>query len=557
MRFSRWLKVLATEPAGVGTVATALVVLGALTAIVELRRQGLTESLSFVPDETPLAAPLAAGADALVRSPAARSLEIHLIDGLRCDVAESQREWQELASRGARLRARIAFPAQSVCVRAQFATGAPPEVTGILGASHFGEIRPDNLLARAAGHGLSVDGTDWIGPVGLAFPLRPPARTGRTVRIEDCFECDDAGHEHGASSPEYRAAARTCCARVLEASRRADLSRDLFLALSDHGHLDGGGHLGLEPEVATVPVILVGAGVRPGVVIEDPVPICDVSATVSLILGLPPPSISRGVPIEPVLVRGLEPALEQGFVERRAAVERSWDGAVQPAQVLVRRVLAAGLLLALLMLKVRPRADRSCLGALLGPTVAWSLWHLWGPPLSAAERLDFGERYGAIFALSAGASIALAALLRCDVERFARSTLAAWLVLVSLLLVRHGLGPGGLSPSPRCIEVVLAAGSLACVALLVLAVSWAAQRPPGSLTAGAGQTVRASDAMAATAFVARSAAQSSPSRSASSSSRSSASAGRTAPSEPVTSAGSVSVSGNQPRPAPVPMRFDV
>ena len=47
---------------------------------------------------------------------------------------------------------------------------------------------------------------------------------------------------------------------MLEAARHADLSRDLFLVLSDHGHLDGGGHLGLEPEVATVPVILIGAG---------------------------------------------------------------------------------------------------------------------------------------------------------------------------------------------------------------------------------------------------------------------------------------------------------
>ncbi len=465
------LKILATKPAEVGTVATALVVLGALLATVELRRQGLTESLSFVPDETPRAAPLPAGAEALVRCRAARNLQIHLIDGLRCDVAESQPDWLELASRGARLRATIAFPVQSACARAQFATGAPPEVTGILGASHLGEIRPDNLLARAAGHGLNVDGTDWVRTVGLAFPLRPPARTDRTLRIEDCFECDEAGHEHGASSPEYRRAARECCARLLEAAHRSDLSRDLILALSDHGHLDGGGHLGLEPEVATVPVLLIGAGVREGVVIEDPVPIHDVSATVSLLLGLPPSDLSRGVPIAPVLAHALEPALERGFVERRAAIERSWNDAVQPAQVLVRRVVAVGLVLLVLLPKIRPRADRSCIGAVLGPAVAWSLWHLQGPPLSAAERLEFGGSCAAILAVSAGASIALGVLLRCDAERFARSTLGAWLVVVSALLVRHGLGPGGLSPSPESIELVLAAASLACVAILVLVLS--------------------------------------------------------------------------------------
>src|SRR5262249_17795790 len=70
------------------------------------------------------------------------------------------------------------------------------------------------------------------------------------------------GHHHGADSDEYRAAAREADAILGTLVWAAPDAR--WFALSDHGHLPGGGHGGEERAVRQVEACIAGAGVARG-----------------------------------------------------------------------------------------------------------------------------------------------------------------------------------------------------------------------------------------------------------------------------------------------------
>jgi predicted AlkP superfamily pyrophosphatase or phosphodiesterase len=76
---------------------------------------------------------------------------------------------------------------------------------------------------------------------------------------------DIAGHLTGAG-PAYRAAARAADQRVgrLLSAVRSRPENWTIVVVTDHGHLDRGGHGGREPEVTTAWAAAAGPGVRPG-----------------------------------------------------------------------------------------------------------------------------------------------------------------------------------------------------------------------------------------------------------------------------------------------------
>jgi arylsulfatase A-like enzyme len=80
---------------------------------------------------------------------------------------------------------------------------------------------------------------------------------------------DTAGHVTGVGGA-YRAAVRAADQRVgrLLAAVRSRLSYErenwTIVVVTDHGHLDRGGHGGREPEVATAWAAAAGPGIRPG-----------------------------------------------------------------------------------------------------------------------------------------------------------------------------------------------------------------------------------------------------------------------------------------------------
>ena len=80
---------------------------------------------------------------------------------------------------------------------------------------------------------------------------------------------DIVGHVTGAGGA-YRTAARAADQRVgrlmgAVRSRRSYVRENwTIVAVTDHGHLDGGGHGGREPEVTTAWAAAAGSGIRPG-----------------------------------------------------------------------------------------------------------------------------------------------------------------------------------------------------------------------------------------------------------------------------------------------------
>jgi hypothetical protein len=456
-------------------VALALLALGGGLAAVELRRQGLVEALAFIPDDRPPdVAPPPLPPDLGPGEPLARSLQICLLDGLRFDVAEHLPAWKKLAPRGARLRALVRFPAFSVPGRSLLLTGAPPEVTGINGNEQRGGGRIDHLLARAAAAGISVEGEKWEEWLDLAPVARSAGPSSRFLRIEDCCDCDDVAHAHGTLDGAYQDAADALSDHLLAHAAKLDLAHETLIAVADHGHVETGGHMGVEPEVATVPVLMLGAGVRQGFSSDEPVRMEDVGATAGVLLGLAAPGSSRGVPVLMALDldKARQKRLSRAYLARRESLETAWSDAVHPARILALRGLAGlGLVLGLVVL-LRPAADRSALAALGGPVVGALLWSLFAPPMSAnggPHSLAFA--YGAIGFSALASSLLFARLTGACRGHYAPNVLVAWSLPVAGLLPFVGLGPGGLAPGPASFILVLACSYLGLASLLVAAVA--------------------------------------------------------------------------------------
>ena len=455
-------------------VAWLALALGFALEAVVLRRYGIGD-VPLVPDERPPPAPEPPPlAPALVPpAPLARSLYLFLLDGLRVDSAEGSPAWRRLAPGGARLRARLRFAVYSAPGRSLLVTGAPPEVTGVFANERTTDGTVDHLFARAAKDGIAVSPDAWPEKLGLAPFVRfeKGREHPRTFEVQDWIEPDHAGHEHGADSEEYRRATELVSARLLEAVAAIDLTKDAVLAVSDHGHVATGGHVGTEPDVVTAPALFLGAGVKPGFARDEPVAMEDVGATAALLLGLEPPRLSRGVPV----VDALELAADRGArvveaaKERRAELALAWDQAVHPARVLLVRALAALVLVLGAAWLARPKLDRTLGAALVGPLVFFPLWATLAPPLSANGGVAWCVPFylGFFFAGMLLAAL-LAWRLGCERESFERSALFAWVLTTALGLARFGLEPGGLAPEPLVFALCLSAGNLGSCAVLVL-----------------------------------------------------------------------------------------
>lgn len=112
-------------------------------------------------------------------------------------------------------------------------------------------------------------------------------------------DVDLAGHDYDWSSPKYLEAARRADEALLKlivALESAGLRDDtLIIVTADHAGV-GENHLENEPEIMTVPWILSGVGIRPGVITE-PVSIVDTAATAAWIMNIPLPLEWAGLPV--------------------------------------------------------------------------------------------------------------------------------------------------------------------------------------------------------------------------------------------------------------------
>ena len=106
-------------------------------------------------------------------------------------------------------------------------------------------------------------------------------------------QVDYAGHhEGGARDPRWDAAAKRTDDLLREIASNLDLKRDTLLIVSDHGQIDRGGHGGQEKVTLVEPLVMAGAGVRPGKYPD--IQQVDITPTAAVLLGTNLPATAQG-----------------------------------------------------------------------------------------------------------------------------------------------------------------------------------------------------------------------------------------------------------------------
>ena len=311
-------------------VAATLIVIAAATAV-RLGRRAQNWN-----DELELVSPLARVAPIVIDPHTPRltdAVVLVVIDGLGID--ESHLPFlDELRARGVAEVAEVPYPTISRPNYVTILSGVPPADSGVRANRVRIPVAVDTAMDRARAAGMTVGTASdygimpnlfargartlgaihWIehgshieAPAGITWPVdeaeRAPSleavaatidrmvRSGHALVPVLVLDVDRAGHAHGIG-PEYRAAAANVDRMLRAAVAKLDLSRTTLIVTADHGHVAPGGHGGPEREVAHVPLILVGKGVRPGA--HAHARTIDVAETASALLGVASPGHAEG-----------------------------------------------------------------------------------------------------------------------------------------------------------------------------------------------------------------------------------------------------------------------
>jgi hypothetical protein len=204
---------------------------------------------------------------------------------------------------------------------------------------------------------------------------------------------DDMGHRHGAASPEYQDAARRADRGIMGVLDGLDLTKDLVVLTSDHGHTSYGGHGGPDRELAEVETCFAGPGVARLGEAARPMDARSFAPALAVLLGVPFPRHMRAGEDDLDVVFDIADtrALPAAYVaDRRAAVERfraanrealgrwlgpaeapTWNRLYAREGRAQRARLAAGAALLVLALGAAVRVRRLGAGALAG-LLAWA-----------------------------------------------------------------------------------------------------------------------------------------------------------------------------------------
>lgn len=264
-------------------------------------------------------APGAPAGDALTRR-----VVFVLIDGLRTDTAADPQVMpflNGLRTTGASATVHSLTPSYSAPGYTVLFTGAWPEFSDgppiNLAYEEYIPWTQDHLFATAhrAGLATAVSGFNWFekmipqdtvdasyytpneddasdrAVVAAALPwLSDDAHALTLIHL---LQVDYAGHhEGGPQDPRWNAAAQRSDDLLREIVGTLDLSQDTVLVTSDHGHIDRGGHGGQEPIVLVEPLVVAGAGVKPGA--YGDVQQVDIAPTIAALLGTAIPASAQG-----------------------------------------------------------------------------------------------------------------------------------------------------------------------------------------------------------------------------------------------------------------------
>lgn len=218
-------------------------------------------------------------------------------------------------------------------------------------------------------------------------------------------QVDYAGHhEGGPRDIQWNEAAARADGLLAEILAQLDLQKDTLLVVSDHGHIDQGGHGGPDPAALVEPFVLAGAGVKPGT--YGDVNMVDVSPTAAVLLGAGLPASTQGRVLSEMLAlpaatlnklseatRAQQSTLAQAYIKAIGQPvsenQLSTVDAVKDYQDLIQSAITARLtgeriprgLLSLALAAagvwlLARQAKRSILFWLIGSLVAVGLFHL-------------------------------------------------------------------------------------------------------------------------------------------------------------------------------------
>ena len=342
-----------------------------------------------------------------------RRVLLVVIDGLRADVAAELPFLARLAREGVRGRLWADPPTSSAPQYVALLAGVPPRDSGRRTNLAIGAAGVDDVALRARQSGgrtvaLSTE-VDWWGrlfPQSFDEARVVPAERivreaglwmpGTTFALVHLCSVDDAGHDHGARSPEYAAAAQSAGRTTEQLARAWGWPTATVVVVADHGHRPTGGHGGEEPDVRQAPFYAGGARIHVGAELGD-VRSIDVAPTLAALLDVPAPAQASGR----VLVEALElptdvqSALAAADHERRARVAQVTArrrGELASSETRARAVRGAAVLAWLVLAWWRTRVRRwqtwaalRGLGALGGAVTTFLL--VYGPvSFSAARR---------------------------------------------------------------------------------------------------------------------------------------------------------------------------
>jgi hypothetical protein len=298
-----------------------------------------------------------------------RRVAIVLIDGLGHRMSYGFPTLDRLRHDGVDASARAHYPSYSRPNHVAVLTGVPPTWSGVRNNAHGWPVSIDSIMDRAnaiqirsayaadRGRGVGEMFHDDFAAVHYAPWPDGFARASALVAEQD-YELlvllpglvDEAGHGDGARSESYAEATRRVDRELAAALAHFDLGRDTVIVTSDHGHLAEGGHGGVEDEVLEVPLIMAGAGIRPGAAVGE-AHVTDVAPTAAALLGVPAPGHALGrtlieaLDVDAAARERLHHADRQRIARNTAITERAIEEA-QPVIARTRRVrgaLVAGL----------------------------------------------------------------------------------------------------------------------------------------------------------------------------------------------------------------------
>lgn len=203
-----------------------------------------------------------------------RHTAVVVVDGLSLSHAEKFESLRQLRAHGQCRVMEIGPITISRPVYAVLSTGLEQDRSGSRNNDETRPLAAESIWQVARRSGLSVTAVSaepwWsqLFPDGFdRYRVVPDEQNGfGRVELADLtlihpLYVDHAGHEFGAASAEYAAAAARADRELSAFLGRLDFERDLVAFTSDHGHASYGGHGGPQPEIAQVLTCFAGRGV--------------------------------------------------------------------------------------------------------------------------------------------------------------------------------------------------------------------------------------------------------------------------------------------------------